>query len=204
MVVITATHLPQRGQLYWLRYWQWGHAMSHRWRNFLFMIPFFVIGIAIPVYYFGINGDGGAAPPPSYSSPSSDMRPSVLPQGREVVSASRDFFERTANRWETPHGPSQVSIQLLTLGGLFAAGYLALRIVLAGLSNFEGAARAGFGFVVHKALGPMFMGFLAVGSTWGIHQTVANQFGMTWAAVTVAMTAATATLFALAGVRLRE
>ena len=112
--------------------------MSHRWRNFLFMIPFFVIGIGIPVYYFGINGDGGAAPPPSYSSPSSDMRPSVLPQGREVVSASRDFFERTADRWETPHGPSRLSIQLLTLGGLFAAGYLALRIALAGLSSFEG------------------------------------------------------------------
>jgi hypothetical protein len=47
----------------------------------------------------------------------------------------------------------------------------------------------------------MFMGFLAVGSTWGIHQTVAEQFGMGWAAVTVAMTAAVATLFALAGIR---
>ena len=50
----------------------------------------------------------------------------------------------------------------------------------------------------------MFMGFLAVGSTWGIHQTVAEQFGMTWAAVTVAMTAAVATLFALTGVKLRN
>ena len=181
-----------------------GPAMSSRWRNFLFMIPFFVIGIAIPVYYFGINGDGGTAPPPSYSAPSSDSAPSVLPQGRDVVRASRDFFERTTDKWETPRGPSRLSIQLLILGGLFAAGYVVLRIVLAGLSGFEGAARAAFGFMVHKALGPMFMGFLAVGSTWGIHQTVADQFGVTWAAVTVAMTAATATLFALAGVRLRE
>jgi uncharacterized membrane protein len=49
----------------------------------------------------------------------------------------------------------------------------------------------------------MFMGFLAVGSTWGIHQTVADQFGLTWAATTVSITAAIATLFALAGVRIR-
>jgi uncharacterized membrane protein len=49
----------------------------------------------------------------------------------------------------------------------------------------------------------MFMGFMAVGSTWGIHQTIAQQFGMTWAAATVSITAAVATLFALAGVKLR-
>ena len=175
-----------------------------RWRNFLLMLPFFLIGIAIPVYYFGWSGDQGVSSSPSYSAPSSDVAPTALPQGREVVHASRDLFDRTADEWVTPRGLSRFSIKMILLGGLFAAGYVVLRIILAALSSFEGAARAAFGFLVHKALGPMFMGFLAVGSTWGIHQTVADQFGMTWAAVTVAMTAGVATLFALAGVRLRE
>jgi hypothetical protein len=179
--------------------------MSHRFRNFLFMLPFFIIGIAIPLYYFGLSGDGGAAPPsPSYSSPTSDSSPSVLPHGRDVVRVSRNLFDRTADEWMTPHGPSRASIQLLLLGGLFAVGFVVLRLALVFASGFEGFARAAFGFLVHKALGPMFMGFLAVGSTWGIHQTIADQFGMGWAAVTVAMTAAVATLFALAGVHLRD
>ena len=177
-----------------------------RWRNFLFMLPFFIIGIAIPVYYFGLSGDDGVASSPSYSSPSSDTTssvPSMLPRGREVVHASRDLFDRTADQWETPHGLSRFSIKMFLLGGLFALGYVVLRIILAAVGSFEGVAKAAFGFLVHKALGPMFMGFLAVGSTWGIHQTVADQFGLPWAAVTVAVTAAVATLFALAGVRFR-
>lgn len=182
--------------------------MSHRFRNFLFMLPFFLIGIAIPVYYFGWSGDQGvSAESPTYSSPSSPDStgaPSVMPRGRDVVQASRDFFERGADRWGGGRGQSRFPVQMLLLGGLFVAGYVVLRLVLAFAAGFEGAAKAFFGFVVHKALGPMFMGFLAVGSTWGIHQTVADQFGMTWAAVTVAMTAAVATLFALAGVRLRN
>jgi hypothetical protein len=58
-------------------------------------------------------------------------------------------------------------------------------------------------FLAHKAAAPMFMGFLAVGSTWGIHQTIAQQLGMTWAAATVTLTAAIASLFSLAGVKLQ-
>ena len=172
------------------------------------MLPFFIIGIAIPVYYFGWSGDQGAAESsPSYSSPSDsspryDGQRDGGPRDRSVVHASRDFFDRTADSW-APRGYSRFSIKIAVLGALFVLGYLALRLILAVISGFEGAAKAAGGFLIHKALGPMFMGFLAVGSTWGIHQTVADQFGMTWAAVTVAMTAAVATLFALAGVRIR-
>jgi hypothetical protein len=167
------------------------------------MLPFFVIGIAIPVYYFGWSGDQGVAASPSYSSPASDSSSAMrVRPSHEVVTASRDLFERTADAWG-PQGFSRFSIKMFLLGGLFALGFVVFRLILAVISGFEGAAKAAAGFVVHKALGPMFMGFMAVGSTWGIHQTVAEQFGMTWAAVTVAMTAAVATLFALAGVRLR-
>jgi hypothetical protein len=180
-----------------------GSAMSHRLRNFLLMLPFFIIGIAIPVYYFGFSGDAGVvASSPSYESPSSDVSAMRVRPSREVVDASRDFFDRTADSW-VPRGFSRFSIKMVVLGALFALGFVAVRLILAFISGFEGAAKAAFGFLVHKALGPMFMGFLAVGSTWGIHQTVADQFGMTWAALTVAITAAVATLFALAGVRVR-
>jgi hypothetical protein len=177
-----------------------------RWRNFLFMLPFFIIGIAIPIYYFGLSGDDGASTAPSVAAaPSADYSPGALTHGRAVVGASRDLFDRTADQWITPHGLSRASIKLLLLGGLFALGYVVLRVILAVLSGaFSGVAKAAFGFLVHKAVGPMFMGFLAVGSTWGIHQTIAEQFGLPWAAVTVAVTAAVATLFALAGVELRS
>jgi len=176
-----------------------------RWRNFLLMLPFFIIGIAIPIYYFGLSGDEGTSAAPSVSAaPSADYSPSALTQGRAVVGASRDLFDRTADAWVTPHGLSRLSIKMILLGGLFAFGFVVIRLVLAVLNGaLSGVAKAAFGFLVHKALGPMFMGFLAVGSTWGIHQTVAEQFGLQWAAVTVAVTAAVATLFALAGVRLR-
>jgi hypothetical protein len=176
-----------------------------RWRNFLLMLPFFIIGIAIPIYYFGLSGDEGISSAPSVAAaPSADYSPSALTHGRAVVGASRDLFDRTADKWVSPNGLSRLSIKMLLLGGLFAIGYVVIRVVLAFLNGaFSGVAKAAFGFLVHKALGPMFMGFLAVGSTWGIHQTVAEQFGLPWAAVTVAVTAAVATLFALAGVRLR-
>jgi hypothetical protein len=179
--------------------------MSHRLRNFLLMLPFFIIGIAIPVYYFGWSGDQGAADS-SYSSPSYDTRsqdrPSLTPDDRGVVNASRDFFDRTADSW-VPRGFSRLTVKVFILGALFALGFVAVRLILGFISGFGGAAQAAFGFLVHKALGPMFMGFLAVGSTWGIHQTVAEQFGMTSAAITIAVTAAVATLFALAGWRVR-
>lgn len=179
--------------------------MSHRLRNFLLMLPFFLIGIAIPVYYYGWSGDQGAGDS-SYSSPSYDNSRYEdrrgWRQGGGVVRASRDFFDGTADSW-APRGYSRFGIKMAVLGGLFVLGYLALRLILAAISGFEGAAKAAGGFIVHKALGPMFMGFLAVGSTWGIHTTVAEQFGMSWAAASVAATAAVATLFALAGVRVR-
>ena len=178
--------------------------MSHRLRNFLFMLPFFIIGIAIPIYYFGLSGDDGVSPAPSTSAaPPADYSPSTLTQGRAVVGASRDLFDRTADEWVTPRGMSRMSIKMLLLGGLFALGYAIVRGLLAAVTSFESVAKAGLGFLVHKAMGPMFMGFLAVGSTWGIHQTIAQTLGMTRAAVTVSMTAAVAALFALAGVRLR-
>src|SRR5262249_20900405 len=152
----------------------------------------------------GDQGVASTAPSQSYNSPSNEQTMSTaFRPSREVVAASRDLFDRTADEW-MPKGFSAFSIKMFLLGALFAAGFAGVRLILAAISGFEGAAKAAAGFLVHKALGPMFMGFLAVGSTWGIHQTVAQQFGLTWAAVTVAMTAAVATLFALAGVRLRD
>ena len=97
-------------------------------------------------------------------------------------------------------GGSPLLIKLGLLGGLFVVGFFIVRILLQVLTGAMGTIG---NFLIHKAAGPMFMGFLAVGSTWGIHQTVASEFGMTWAAATIAVTAAIATLFALAGVRIR-
>jgi hypothetical protein len=78
--------------------------------------------------------------------------------------------------------------------------FVAVRVLLALVTGAVGGVLS---FIIHKAAAPMFMGFLAVGSTWGIHQTVAQEFGMTWAATTVTLTAAVASLFALAGVKIR-
>ena len=188
-----------------------GHS---RWRHFLLMLPFFLIGVAIPVYFFGFSGDGppnmnsteSFNPAPtmapaddSYSSPRSDRSYRSGGERRGIVGFARDAFESVVDRYVSPNlSPWMIKIGLLA--ALFVGGFVLLRIVLAVIAGGVG----GFlGFLVHKAAGPMFMGFLAVGSTWGIHQTIAEQFGMQWAATTVSLTAAIAALFALAGVRVR-
>jgi len=184
-----------------------------RWRHFLLMLPFFLIGIAIPVYFFGFNGDGPpkmepmsdtfspAAPsaaPGEYSAPDGrSFAPQSQPSG--VVAVFRNSFDSVVDTYVSPN-LSPLMIKLGTLAALFVAGFVVLRLILAVVT---GALGSFFGFLIHKAAGPMFMGFLAVGSTWGIHQTIAEQFGLTWAATTVSLTAAVAALFALAGVRIR-
>jgi hypothetical protein len=175
---------------------------SSRWTHFLMMLPFFLIGIAIPVYFYGFSGDG---PPRMQSedqfSPSQDSQPSFRSSRRNdgIVGATRNAFDRTADDYGG-RGASPLLIKLGLLGIVFAVGFVLVRILLGFLAGVAGTVGS---FLIHKAAGPMFMGFLAVGSTWGIHQTVADQFGLTWAAATVSITAAIATLFALAGVRVR-
>ena len=186
-----------------------------RWRHFLLMLPFFLIGVAIPVYFFGFSGDGppqmpqtqrtfnpSMAPAPSddggYTSPDDGIG-GTPPGGPSLVTFARGMFENVVDTYVSPN-LSPLTIKLGFLGALFIGGFLALRILLAIVS---GAVSGVVSFLIHKAAGPMFMGFLAVGSTWGIHQTIAEQFGMQWAATTVSLTAAIATLFALAGVKVR-
>ena len=185
-----------------------------RWRHFLLMLPFFMIGVAIPVYFFGFSGDG----PPQMPQTQRTFNPSMAPAddgtnysspddgvgGTPTGSASpvrfaRKAFENVVNTYVSPN-LSPLTIKLGFLGALFVGGFLALRILLAIIS---GTVSGFVSFLIHKAAGPMFMGFLAVGSTWGIHQTIAEQFGLQWAATTVSLTAAIAALFALAGVKIR-
>ena len=182
-----------------------------RWRHFLLMLPFFLIGVAIPVYFFGFSGDGPprmqtdsfnpaptAAPPSDGGYPGNYQR-SYRTERPGIVGFARDAFESVVDTYVSPN-LSPWMIKLGFLVTLFLGGFVALRLALAVITGTLGGF---FGFLVHKAAGPMFMGFLAVGSTWGIHQTIAEQFGMQWAAATVSLTAAVAALFALAGVRVR-
>ena len=175
-----------------------------RWTHFLLMLPFFLIGIAIPVYFYGFSGDGPPEimqPAPSYDpSPVAQQERSFRPSGRDgIVGATRNAFDRTVDNWGG-RGLSPLEIKLGLLGVIVVAGFFVVRVLLHFLSGVMGAVGS---FFVHKAAGPMFMGFIAVGSTWGIHQTVADSFGMNWAAATVSITAAIAALLALAGVRIR-
>ena len=172
-------------------------SSSSSWTHFLMMLPFFLIGIAIPVYFYGFSGDGPAVAPTS-AVEAQDRRFGPA-RDSSIVRATRDAFDGPARDYGD-RGGSPLLIKLGLLAGLFVVGFVVVRILL---SAFAGMAGAVGSFLVHKAAGPMFMGFLAVGSTWGIHETVAAQFGMTWAAATIAITAAIATLFALAGVRIR-
>lgn len=192
-----------------------GHS---RWRQFLLMLPFFLVGVAIPVYFFGFSGDGPPNmqttetfnPSPSYAPPSDDNY-SSQPGDNErsyrggrrerpgLVGFARDAFEGVVDTYVSPNLPPWL-IKIGFVAAIFVGGFIALRIVLALITGTLGGL---IGFLVHKAAGPMFMGFLAVGSTWGIHQTIADQFGMQWAATTVTLTAAIAALFALAGVKVR-
>ncbi len=184
-----------------------------RLRQFLLMLPFFLIGIALPVYFYGFSGDGPLQATSveetfSPAAPAAEPGEKALPSQRSfdgrpsrfgVVAFVRNTFEGIVNTYVTPD-VSPLMIKLGTLALLFVGGFVLLRVVIGVISGTLGSL---IGFLIHKAAGPMFMGFLAVGSTWGIHQTVADQFGLTWAATTVSITAAIATLFALAGVRIR-
>jgi hypothetical protein len=189
-----------------------------RWPHFFLMLPFFLIGVAVPVYFFGFSGDGPpisqptvyspvpvpVAPPPAdgnsppgYSSPNNASPAQSRDYG--PVTFVRGLFERAVDMYVSP-ALSPLTIKLGVFAALFLVLFLAVRLILLLITGAVGSV---LGFLIHKAAAPMFMGFLAVGSTWGIHQTVAEQFGMTWAAATVTITAAIASLFALAGVRIR-
>jgi hypothetical protein len=182
-----------------------------RLRHFLLMLPFFLIGIALPVYFYGFSGDGPiqATPAQDTFSPASPGEPGEFapPSARRfdgpsrfgIVAMVRDAFDGIVNTYVSPD-VSPLVIKLGTIAALFVGGFVVLRVVIAIISGTLGSV---IGFLIHKAAAPMFMGFLAVGSTWGIHQTVAEQFGLSWAATSVTITAAIATLFALAGVRVR-
>lgn len=182
-------------------------SKGSRWRQFWLMVPFFLIGIAIPVYYFGFTGDGPMEiapleptfqPGPPTQAPdqeTSQRRGNRFP----VVEFMRRLFSDAIDSYVSP-SLSKPVIAIGTLTVLFVVGFLVIRLVI-GL--FRGAVSGFFSFLIHKAAGPMFMGFLAVGSTWGIHETVFREYGMGWAAATISITAAIATLFALAGVRVR-
>jgi hypothetical protein len=180
-----------------------------RLRHFLLMLPFFLIGIALPVYFYGFSGDGPIQTTQDTFSPApaGESGESAIPSARRfdgtsrfgIVALVRDAFEGIVSTYVSPD-VSPLMIKLGTIAVLFVGGFVLLRVVIAIISGTLGSV---IGFLIHKAAAPMFMGFLAVGSTWGIHQTVAEQFGLSWAATSVTITAAIATLFALAGVRVR-
>ncbi len=197
---------------------------SSRIRHFLLMLPFFLVGIAIPVFLYGFSGDGPPDLTPERYSPVTRFAPApapvVPPEGGgsgqyapspdggqyaaarkapAVVTFMRALFEGFVDRYIS-QSLSPATIKLGAFAIMFSLSFLLVRLLLAVV---RGAAGNVVTFLVHKAAAPMFMGFLAVGSTWGIHQTIAEEFGMSWAATTVTLTAAIASLFALAGVKIR-
>jgi hypothetical protein len=197
---------------------------SSRIRHFLLMLPFFLVGIAIPVFLYGFSGDGPPDLTPERYSPVTRFAPApapvVPPEGGgsgqyapspdggqyaaarkapAVVTFMRALFEGFVDRYIS-QSLSPATIKLGAFAIMFSLSFLLVRLLLAVI---RGAAGNVVTFLVHKAAAPMFMGFLAVGSTWGIHQTIAEEFGMSWAATTVTLTAAIASLFALAGVKIR-
>jgi hypothetical protein len=195
-----------------------------RLRQFLVMLPFFLVGVGLPVYFYGFSGDGPPDLTPARYSPVTTMAPApapVAPDGTYVQPAGpgqpgddasqsygrppgivmfmRGIFEGFVDRYVS-NNVSPASIMLVSFLALFGLMFVAVRVLLALVTGTIGGVLS---FLIHRAAAPMFMGFLAVGSTWGIHQTVAQEFGMTWAATTVTLTAAVASLFALAGVKIR-
>lgn len=202
---------------------------SSRLWQFLVMLPFFFLGVALPVYFFGFSGDGPPDLTPERYSPLSRVqapppiaatKPGPAPSSQQPADDTQPWGDPTQDAWDGP--PAAVSfmrgmfegvvdrtvtesltpatIKLATFGGVLALAYLLIRLLLVLVRGSVGSL---VGFLVHKAAAPMFMGFLAVGSTWGIHQTIAEEFGMSWAATTVTLTAAIAAVFSLAGVKIR-
>ncbi len=194
-----------------------------RIRQFLVMLPFFLLGVGLPVYFYGFSGDGppdltparyspvttmaptpvSPGPPDGYGNPTDPSQPGgeTAGYGRPpgIVMFMRGIFESFVDRYVSA-SLSPAAIKLGVFLGLFAIVFVAIRFLIGFVAGSIGSVLT---FLIHKAAAPMFMGFLAVGSTWGIHQTVAEEFGMTWAATTVTLTAAIASLFALAGVKIR-
>lgn len=197
-----------------------------RLRQFLVMLPFFLVGVGLPVYFYGFSGDGPPNLTPERYSPVTTMAPAPVapapagdpyaqsgdqaPAGGVVTTSGyqrpagivmfmRGIFESFVDRYVSSN-VSPASIMLVAFLALFGLTFVAVRVLLALVTGTIGGVLS---FLIHKAAAPMFMGFLAVGSTWGIHQTVAQEFGMTWAATTVTLTAAVASLFALAGIKIR-
>lgn len=191
------------------------------------MLPFFLVGIAVPTFLFGFFGDG----PPNmaaqrYSPVEAQPVPASPQDGAGAGGAAPQGPADTTRPWDGDYGPQQppaavgfmrglyegfvdryvsqslspATIKLTAFLMIFGVSFLFIRLLFALITGSVGSIMA---FLVHKAAAPMFMGFLAVGSTWGIHQTVAQEFGMPWAATTVTLTAAIASLFALAGVKIR-
>jgi len=187
---------------------------SRFWQVML-MLPFFIIGVALPVYFHGFSGDGPpnlkatpyspvtqifSAPTssPSYADYRRTVAPPLDPENRSaLVELFRGFYDGFVDR-NVSASFSPVAIKLLVFAIFFITSAVLVRFLLVWASGKLGGFLM---FLAHKAAAPMFMGFLAVGSTWGIHQTIAQQWGMTWAAATVTLTAAIASLFSLAGVR---
>lgn len=189
---------------------------SSRFRQFLLMLPFFLVGVAIPVFLYGFSGDGPPDMTPERYSPvpapaptlpkeggadeaSRQFAPFGQERGSALVAGVRSLFESLVDRYVSRE-LSPATIKLVAALGIFGLSFVTVRLLFAFIQGTVGSVIA---FLIHKAAAPMFMGFLAVGSTWGIHQTIADEFGMNWAATTVTLTAAIATLFALAGVRIR-
>ena len=185
-----------------------------RFWHFLLMLPFFFLGVALPVYFYGFSGDrppnlqgepySPVVPPPPTQSPSyADYRVSPTTDSSEdrhaVVEFFRGLFDGFVDRYVSV-SLSPLAIKMVVLFFFFIGAFFLVRQVLVSLGGVVGGFLM---FLVHKAAAPMFMGFMAVGSTWGIHQTIAQQFGLNWAAATVSLTAAVASLFSLAGVKLR-
>jgi hypothetical protein len=199
---------------------------SSRIRQFLLMLPFFLLGIAVPTLLFGFVGEG---PPNMAAQRYSPVQPQPVPaapKDGKAEAAPQEPADMT-RPWDYDYGPPQqppaavgfmrrlyegfvdrfvsqsLSPATIKLGAfllIFGVSFLVIRLLFALITGSVGSIMA---FLVQKAAAPMFMGFLAVGSTWGIHQTVAQEFGMPWAATTVTLTAAIASLFALAGVKIR-
>jgi len=190
---------------------------SSRFWQVMLMLPFFIIGVAFPVFFYGFSGDG---PPNLKGVPYSPVTPVVTapttttsyadyrrltppptdPDSRStLVETFRGFYDGFVDRFVSASF-SPAAIKLVVFAFFFVTSVVLVRLLLV----WAAARLGGFlMFLAHKAAAPMFMGFLAVGSTWGIHQTIAQQFGMTWAAATVTLTAAIASLFSLAGVKLQ-
>ena len=187
-----------------------------RFWQFALMLPFFIIGVALPVFFHGFSGDGPpnlkaqtyspvapiAAPPrsPSYSDYRRTAPAASDPANRSaLVGVFRGFFDGFVDRFVSTN-LSPTAIKTLVFCTYFLATLLLIRLALVLTAGVLAGVML---FLVHMAIVPLFVGFLAVGSSWGIHQTMALQFGINWLAAAASLMAGLASLISLAGVRVR-